>query len=173
MRLIEPPLITAEQIQRRVIELADDIAREYGDQSLLLLVVLKGSLFFASDLARALQRPLTLDYIRAKSYAGTERTGSTHLLHLPETDLAGQHVLIVEDILDTGHTASAVRDYVSAQSPASIRLCTLLDKPSRRLAEIEAEYVGFTIDDHFVVGYGLDYNEAWRHLRAIHQFEAS
>ncbi|MCC6144469.1 MAG: hypoxanthine phosphoribosyltransferase [Candidatus Hydrogenedentes bacterium] len=171
MRLIDPPLITSEAIQQRIMELAETIASDYGADPILMIVVMKGSLFFAADLARALHRALSLDYIRAKSYAGTERTGAVHLLHLPETDLAGQHVLVVEDILDTGHTAVAVCDYLRSQGPASVRLCTLLDKPSRRQAGVEADYAGFVIEDHFVVGYGLDFNEGWRHLRAIHRLE--
>ena len=134
--------------------------------------MLKGSVPFSADLARALTVPLQVDYIRAKSYDGTESGGKVHFTHLPEDSLRNRDVLIVEDILDTGNTAEAIFDFVRGQHPASARFITLLDKPSRRVRPVEADFVGFTVEDHFVVGYGLDYNERFRELDGIFTMEA-
>lgn len=168
LRLNDKPLIDAEQVQQRIGELGAQIGEAYAGKDLLLLVVLKGSVPFSVDLMRQINVPLEVDYIRAKSYEGTESGGTVQFTHLPEGSLKGRDVLIVEDILDTGRTAEAIRDFVAAQHPASERFITLLDKPSRRTQEVEADYVGFVIDDHFVVGFGLDYDERYRELDAIY-----
>lgn len=161
------PLIAADAIQSRVAEMAARITREHDGRRLLLLVVLKGSVVFAVDLMRALAVPVTLDFIRAKSYDGTSSSGRVIFSHLPEHPLQGEHVLMVEDIIDTGRTAAAIAKWVSAQHPASLAVCTLLDKPSRREVEVPVHYTGFVIDDHFVVGYGLDHEERHRELPDI------
>ncbi|MBM3290901.1 MAG: hypoxanthine phosphoribosyltransferase, partial [Candidatus Hydrogenedentes bacterium] len=133
--------------------------------------VLKGGLLFAADLVRAIGVPLTIDYVRAKSYDGDRSQGHVELKVLPEQPLEGKHVLFVEDILDTGRTTAAVLDIARAANAASVALCALLDKPSRRTAPVCADYVGFTIGDDFVVGYGLDYNERYRELPAVYSLE--
>lgn len=170
MELTKTPLIEAEQIRARVRALAQEIEADYAGAPLVLLTVLKGSLHFASDLQRAMSEclELHLEFIRARSYDGTASTGTVELLYTPEVGFTGRHVLVLEDILDTGRTATSILAHVRAQQPATLRLATLLDKPARRVVPIEADYVGFRIDDHFVVGYGLDLNERYRHLPAIH-----
>jgi len=167
MRLLEPPLLTADAIQARVRQLGVRISEACAGQELVVIVVLKGSIVFAADLIRAMTVPVTLDYIRAKSYVGTE-PGALQFSHLPDTRLEGRHVLLVEDILDTGRTCEGLLAHLATADPASIRICTLLDKPARREVPVEADFVGFRIDDHFVVGYGLDFNERYRELPAVH-----
>ncbi len=164
MRLGKTPIITAMQIERRVAELAGQISRDYAGRELLLIAVLKGSVIFASDLMRRLTVPVTLDFVRARSYRNTESTGSVECTFHPEQSVARKHVLILEDILDTGRTASAIVEHIREGRPDSLALCALFDKPSRRVVPMTADYVGFTLDDRFVVGYGLDYNECGREL---------
>jgi len=171
MRLSERPLIAADTIQARVRELGERINADYAGRELVVVVVLKGGLLFAADLLRALRVPLSLEYVRAKSYDGDSSQGAVELKVLPEQPLAGKHVLFVEDILDTGRTTAAVLEIAQQANAASIRLCVLLDKPSRRATPVHADYVGFTIGDRFVVGYGLDHNERHRELPAIHVME--
>lgn len=171
MRPSERPLITADAIARRVTELGDAISTDYADRDLVMVVVLKGGLFFAADLARAIRRPMALEYVRARSYDGQRSTGAVEVAVVPERPLAGAHLLVVEDILDTGRTTQTVLDMLADMSPASLALCTLLDKPVRRIVPVSANYVGFTIDDFFVVGYGLDFNERYRELPSIHVLE--
>lgn len=161
-------LISKHDIQRRVQELGQQINADTDGVELTLLVVLKGALLFAADLIRALDRPVEIEFARVSSY----RTGATpdalETRLFPDPDsLTGREVLIVEDIVDTGHTLSALTDRVALQRPASIRACSLLDKPSRRQLEIQPQYVGFPIEDRFVVGYGLDYRERFRELPYI------
>jgi hypoxanthine phosphoribosyltransferase len=161
------PLLSATQIQRRVAELAAQISDDYAGEEVLLMPVLAGGLIFASDLMRSLSVPVSLDFIRARSYRQTTSTGRVEFVYHPQTEIEGRHVLVVEDILDTGRTAAAIMDYLRERRPASLGLCTLLDKPARRLAPISAQYVGFTIPDHFVIGYGLDYDQRGRELPDI------
>lgn len=168
MDLNEAPIITAAQIERRIVELAEQISRDYAGRDVLLIAVLKGSIVFASDLMRRLTIPIALDFVRARSYRNAESTGHVECTYLPEQNVAGKHVLLLEDILDTGRTASAVVERIRKDAPASVTVCALFDKPSRRAAPITADYVGFTLDDQFVVGYGLDYNECGRELPDLH-----
>lgn len=165
------PLIDRARLHARIGELAAALDDCLAGRELLVLVVLKGSVPFSVDLMRQLHLPLQVDYVRARSYSGTESRGDIVFTHLPETALKDRHVLVVEDILDTGNTAVAILDVVKAQHPASITLVSLLDKPARRTREVEADFVGFTIGDQFVVGYGLDYNERYRELDAIYTLE--
>jgi len=167
MRLHEKPLIAAAEIEQRVSELAREISNDYAGREILLIAVLKGSIPFASDLMRRLTAPVLLDFVRARSYRDAESTGRVECTFFPEHDLEDRHLLLVEDILDTGRTASVILEMLRQARPASIALCTLLDKPSRRVVPMEADYVGFTIEDHFVVGYGLDFNEQGRELPSI------
>ena len=168
MRLSDAPLFPHEAIQARVNALAAQVRVDYAGTPLTLVVVLKGAAWFGADLARHLPNDTTVEFIRAKSYAGDRSTGTVEFSMLAEAGLGGRDVLVVEDILDTGRTLTAVVERLGAQRPNSLRVCTLLDKPARRALEITADYVGFEIPDHFVVGYGLDYNEAYRALPAIY-----
>ena len=171
MRTSDTPLLEAERIAARVAELGAEISRDCGGADLVLIVVLKGAFMFAADLARVLSTCVQVDFIRAKSYGKTSSSGEVRFLQLPETPLTDRHVLVVEDILDTGRTASAILAHIAAQGPASLKLCTLLDKPSRRVTPVKADYTGFTIDSHFVVGYGLDYEEQYREMDAVYLLE--
>jgi hypoxanthine phosphoribosyltransferase len=164
-------LLSPEQIAARVDELATEIARVYGDGPLVLLAVLKGAAHFASDLMRRLDLDVRLEFIRAKSYEGTDSSGTVRFNVVPEISLEGRDVLVVEDILDTGRTCAAILRKLEAQRPKSLAICTLLDKPSRRIESVEADYVGFTIEDHFVVGYGLDHDEQYRQLPGVYVLE--
>ena len=172
MRLSEDPLIPAETIHRRVGELAQAISTACDGQELCVIAVLRGGVIFAADLVRRLSVDVVLDFIRAKSYAGAASTGQVEFLDLPDEPVTGKHVLVVEDILDTGRTAQAIVEYLGRQEPASLAVCTLLDKPARRKVPFHADFVGFTIDDHFVVGYGLDLDEQFRHLPDIRTIES-
>jgi len=171
MKLSGQPLLSEEAIARRVHELAEAVSGDHPEGPLLVLAVLKGSVHFASDLVRQLSVPVTLDFIRAKSYQGTHSGGSVELLVKPTAPIRDQQVLVVEDILDTGRTAAALVDWIEAQGPAGLKICTLVDKPSRRVTDIRADYVGFDIKDQFVVGYGMDYDEQYRELPAIYVLE--
>lgn len=168
MELKKPPLLTAGQIQKKVEELALEISADYASRDLLLITVLKGGLIFASDLMRRLTVPSTVDFIRARSYCQTHSQGRCGFLLLPEQPVTGRHVLVIEDIIDTGLTAHCIVDYVAAQNPASLEVCTLLDKPARRKIHVQPRYVGFVIDNEFVVGYGMDYEEQGRNCPDIH-----
>lgn len=171
MRLSDAPLIGRDAIADRVRALAAEISSDYAERDLVLVAVLKGAIHFVSDLQRALTIPATLDFVRARSYAGLSSSGSAEIFSEPTVDLAGRHVLIVEDILDTGVTASAIFTRFGAVNPASLDFCTLLDKPSRRKVEVPVRYTGFTIEDRFVVGYGMDYEERYRGLKDIFVLE--
>jgi len=171
MRLNEQPLLTAAQIEARIAEIAREISDRYAGRDPVLVAVLKGAAIFAADLMRRLTVPACLDFIRARSYAGTESQGRVRITFLPEHSLEGRHVIVVEDILDTGRTTSAVLDCIRQQNPASLVLCTLLDKPARRVVPVKADYTGFRIDNLFVVGYGLDYDERYRHFPDIRTLE--
>lgn len=171
LTLSRNPLISGQKLQDRIGELAAKLNAHYGDEPLLVLVVLKGAVPFSVDLLRQLSMPVAVDYLRAKSYAGTQRVGEVVFSLLPEEPLGDRRVLILEDILDTGHTAERILEVVRAQHPASVDLAVLLDKPSRRLRPVEGDFVGFTIEDRFVVGYGLDYEERYRELDAIYTLD--
>lgn len=160
-------LYSAGQIAARVQTLAAEIDARYAGTELLLLAVLKGAAPFAADLMRHLHTPVRLDFIRARSYQGTASTGTVTITCYPEISLKDRHVLLVEDILDTGRTAAVLCAWVQSQAPASCAVCAFLDKPSRRTAPIHADFHGFTIPDLFVVGYGLDLDERYRELPDI------
>ena len=164
-----PILLSTEQIQERVRGLAAEIEADHpGAETLHLICVLKGAFVFLSDLVRALRIPSTLDFMAVSSYAkGTTSSGEVRLLKDLETALDGRHVVIVEDIVDTGLTLNYLHGILRARGPRSLRTACLLSKPSRRKVDVPVDYVGFTIDDHFVVGYGLDYDEHYRHLPYI------
>ena len=166
----------ADAIQRRVRELAADISRDYRglDTPLILLSVLKGSVSFATDLSRAITIPLNFDYVACSSYGqATVTSGHVQLLKDLSMDVAGRHVLMVEDIIDTGLTTSFLFDHVQRHGPASVKLCVLLNKQERRVKPVPIAYKGFDIPNEFVVGYGLDFNELYRNLTAVHVLEES
>lgn len=162
-------LIASEQIQERVRELGAQIAADYADTTDLLLVgVLKGCVMFMVDLARAIDLNLGLDFIAVASYgASTQSSGVVRVLKDLDVDIAGRHLLIVEDIIDSGLTLAYLRSQLLRRNPASLRICTLLNKPERRTADVPVDYVGFDIPNEFVVGYGLDYAEHYRNLPYI------
>jgi hypoxanthine phosphoribosyltransferase len=157
-------LVSAEAIQAKVAELGQRISEDYRGQELLLIGLLRGAIVFLSDLMRALTIPVRLDFIGISSYGASTESGAVRLVMDLEADIAGRHVLVVEDIVDTGKTLSYLVENLKARSPASLRVCALLDKPDRRLAPIDVDYVGFEIPDKFVVGYGLDFAEGYRNL---------
>ena len=162
-------LLTEEQISTRVAELGSRISADYQGRTLTLVSVLKGSLPFMADLMRAIDLPLRIDLMEVSSYGGatTESSGLVRILKDLSASIAGEDVLIVEDIIDTGLTLNYLIRYLRGKNPATLRICTLLDKPARRLVEIPVDYIGFTIPDQFVVGYGLDYGEVYRNLRFV------
>ena len=168
MRLSERPLIDEEQIAARVGEMAKAITEDFRGCDLVLMIVLKGAAVFASDLARKMTTPVTLEFVRAQSYEGTESTGHVRFDFSHRLPLQGKHVLIVEDIVDTGRTTADLTDRLRAENPSRVALCAFLDKPARRVVPMRADYVGFTVDDEFVVGYGLDFEERHRELPAVH-----
>lgn len=159
-------LISEEQIRARVSELGAQIAADYTeDDNLLLVGVLKGCAMFMVDLARAISLTLSIDFIAVASYgASTESSGVVRLLKDLDTDIAGRNLLIVEDIIDSGLTLDYLRSQLLRRNPASLRICTLLNKPERRKTSVEVDYLGFDIPNEFVVGYGLDYAERYRNL---------
>jgi hypoxanthine phosphoribosyltransferase len=162
-------LLDHEQIQQRVRELAEQITRDYaGIDDLLLVGVLKGSVMFTVDMARSLQRHIALDFIAISSYGqATETSGVVRMLKDLDTDIGGRHVMIVEDIVDSGLTLAYLRENLQRRKPATLRVCALLNKPSRREADVTLDYSGFDIPNEFVVGYGLDYAERYRNLPYI------
>jgi hypoxanthine phosphoribosyltransferase len=158
-------IIPREEIAKRIDELATEVRRDYKDKNPLLIGILKGSFVFLSDLMRSMNIPVEVDFVRLSSYgAGKENSGKIKLVKDVETPIKGRHVLVVEDIIDRGLTLRFLLDYLSFRKPASLRLCALFDKPSRRKVEVLIDYVGFTVPDAFVVGYGLDLNEKFRYL---------
>jgi hypoxanthine phosphoribosyltransferase len=162
-------LLDAETIQARVRELAGEIERDYpAGEEIHLVCVLKGGFVFMSDLVRAMGPHVTLDFIAVSSYAkSTKSSGEVRLVKDLDTGLQGRHTIIIEDIVDTGLTLTYLQDILRARSPKTLRTACLLSKPSRRAVEVTVEYVGFTIEDKFVVGYGLDYAEQYRNLPYI------
>ncbi len=162
---IERVLITEQELARRVKELGAQISQDYAGENLFLVSVLKGSVVFMADLMRCISIPHSIDFMATSSYgASTQSSGVVQILKDLEESIEGQHVLIVEDIIDSGHTLAYLRRLILARNPASLRICALLDKKERREADVPVEYVGFSIPNEFVVGYGLDFNEHYRNL---------
>jgi hypoxanthine phosphoribosyltransferase len=162
-------LLTEEEIAAKVRELGARISADYGGRRLTLVSVLKGSLPFMADLMRQITIPLRIDLMEVSSYGGasTESSGLVRILKDLSASIAGEDVLLVEDIIDTGLTLNYLLRYLRGKGPNSLKICTLLDKPARRLVEIPVDYTGFTIPDQFVVGFGLDYGELYRNLRFV------
>jgi hypoxanthine phosphoribosyltransferase len=162
-------LVSEDQIAAKVAELGSRISADYAGRRLTLVSVLKGSLPFMADLMRAIDLPLRIDLMEVSSYGGntTESSGLVRILKDLSASIEGEDVLIVEDIIDTGLTLNYLIRYLRGKNPKSLRICTLLNKPARRLVEIPVDYIGFEIPDQFVVGYGLDYGEIYRNLRFV------
>ena len=159
-------LISEEQLQAKVAELGAQISRDYEGKDLLLVSILKGSVVFMADLMRAITEPCSIDFMVVSSYGGanTTSTGLVKIVKDLDQDLSGKDVLIVEDIIDSGRTLSYLIDILKGRNPNSIHLCTLLDKPERRVKDVKVDYCCFNIPDEFVVGYGLDYAQKYRNL---------
>jgi hypoxanthine phosphoribosyltransferase len=165
------PMISADRIARRVHRIGRDISRVYADidTPLVLVVILKGATVFAADLLRSLDIPAELEFVRASSYpTGTSSNGRLKLAHMVEGPLVGRHVLLVEDIIDSGVTVNAVKKRIQRLGAASVRLAALLDRPARRQVEVQIDFTGFVIPDRFVIGYGLDYAGLYRELPHIY-----
>ena len=165
---VEKILFSQEQLQARVRELGAQITRDYAGKEVAVAAILRGSYIFMADLTRAIELPITVDFMSVSSYgSGTSSSGQVEIKKDLSDPIEGKELLIVEDILDSGNTLYYLSDVLRARKPVSIRICTLLDKPDRRAKPIRADYVGFTIPDAFVVGYGLDYDEKYRNLPYI------
>ena len=165
---IQEVLFTQEELAKRVRELAAQITADYQGKEIILISVLRGSFVFMADLCRSIDLDCTVDFMAVSSYGGgTSSTGQVQITKDLSGDISGKHVIVVEDILDSGNTLSYLLKLLEQRKPASIRLCTLLDKPERRTKPVEVSYSGFTIPDAFVVGYGLDYAEHYRGLPYI------
>lgn len=163
---IQKVLVTEEQLKARTAELGAQISRDYAGKDLLLVSILKGAVVFMADLMRAVTIPASIDFMVVSSYGGanTTTTGLVKIIKDLDADLTGKDVLIVEDIMDTGVTLSHLVPMLKMRNPESVRICAILDKPSRRKADIQPDYRGFEVPDEFVVGYGLDYDEKYRNL---------
>ncbi len=158
-------MITEEQISKRIRELAEEISRDYEGETVHLISILKGSVFFSCDLAKRLTIPVTMDFMSVSSYGSeTVSSGRVRILKDLDESIEGRNVLIVEDIIDSGHTLAHLKNLLGARAPKSLEICTLLDKPDRRVTDVDVKYVGFVIPDEFVLGYGLDYDQFYRNL---------
>ncbi|NMA67450.1 MAG: hypoxanthine phosphoribosyltransferase [Clostridiaceae bacterium] len=158
-------LVSREELKAKTVELAKRITKDYEGKDLLLVGVLKGGFMFLSDLAREIDIPLSIDFISVSSYGNsTVSSGVVRILKDIDYDITGKHVLIVEDLIDTGLTLTYLKDLFKAKHCASVKICTILDKPSRRKVDLDIDYQGIIIPDEFVIGYGLDYQEKYRNL---------
>ena len=165
---IKEVLVNEEQLKECVQKLGAQISKDYEGKNLLLVSVLRGSVIFMADLMREIKIPCTIDFMSVSSYgAGTKSSGVVKIIKDLDLNLAGYDILIIEDILDSGNTLSYLKKILLTRNPSSIKICTLLDKPERRTADISADYSGFSIPDAFAVGYGLDYDEKYRNLPFI------
>ena len=165
---IERVLFTEAELKARVAELGAQITADYQGKKPIVISILRGSYIFMADLTRSIDLPITVDFMAVSSYgAGTSSSGQVRIVKDLSENIEGRDVLVVEDILDSGNTLSYLLEILKARHVASIKLCTLLDKPSRRVKDVHADYVGYTVPDYFVVGYGLDYAEYYRNLPYI------
>jgi hypoxanthine phosphoribosyltransferase len=171
---IDRVLISREQIQEKVAQMGAQITEDFKGEEVIVACVLKGAFMFCADLVRHLDLPLTLEFLEASSYGYSSRTsGNVQIRRDFDVDIGNKNVLLVEDIVDTGLTLLRLREMLMVRKPKSLRICTLLDKPERRKVEMQPDYLGFTIPDEFVVGYGLDYAGHYRSLKDICVLDAS
>ena len=166
-KVVKKTLFDAGSIQRRVRELADEIERDYQGRDLLLVGILKGACLFTCDLLRALSLPVEIDFIAISRYSPRLPSGEVKIIKDLQEDVTGKHLLLVEDIVDTGLTLHYLDHVLSSRKPASLSICTLLDRPDLRLVEIPIKYVGFLVSHEFLIGYGLDYRDHYRNLPYI------
>ncbi len=165
---VDKVLITEKEIMDKVKELGAKISKDYKDKDVLFVCVLKGAIMFMSDLSKYIDIPMDMDFMAVSSYgASTQSSGVVRIIKDLDASIENRHVVIIEDIIDSGLTLSYLIKNLQSRKPASLKICTLLDKPARRTAEIKPDYSGFVIDDHFVVGYGLDYDEKFRNVPYI------
>ena len=160
-------LINEEQINKRLDELAQQLMEEYQGKEIVFLCILKGSVFFTVELAKRIKNNIQFEFIEVSSYENNESTGKVKLNKDITGSIEGKEVIIIEDIIDTGRTLSYLKEYLLQKNPVSLKICALLDKPSRRIATIEGDYIGFTIENKFVIGYGLDDEQNYRNLNYI------
>ncbi len=161
-------MITEEEVDKRIAQLAEQISRDYEGRAVHLVCILKGSIFFTCELAKRLTIPVTLDFMSVSSYGNdTKSSGVVRMVKDLDEPLEGKDVIVIEDIIDSGRTLSYLLENLSSRNPGSLRLCTLLDKPDRRVTDVKVDYTGFEIPDEFVIGYGLDYAQRYRNLPYI------
>ena len=161
-------MLTEEEIDTKIREIAAQITKDYEGKEVHLVCILKGSIFFTCELAKRIDLPVTLDFMSVSSYGdGTESTGRVKIVKDLDENIEGREVIVVEDIVDTGRTLYHLMEVLRVRKPATLKLCTLLDKPSRRVVEVNVDYTGFSIPDEFVVGYGLDFAQKYRNLPYI------
>lgn len=161
-------LLSEEEVENRIRELGGQITKDYDGEEVFLICTLKGASFFACELAKRIRLPLTLDFIAVASYGdGTQSSGEVRMIKDLDESIEGKNVIVVEDIVDTGRTLSYLMEILKKRNPKTLKLCSLLDKPERRVVDIKADYTGFEIPDLFVVGYGLDYAQKYRNLPYI------
>lgn len=161
-------LLSEEKVDNRIRELGEQITKDYEGEEVFLVCTLKGASFFACELAKRIKLPLTLDFIAVASYGdGTQSSGEVRMIKDLDESIEGKNVIVVEDIVDTGRTLSYLMDILKKRNPRTLKLCSLLDKPERRVVDIKADYTGFEVPDLFVVGYGLDYAQKYRNLPYI------
>jgi hypoxanthine phosphoribosyltransferase len=168
--IIGKPLLTTRQIQVKVKELAQNISKDYVGKEILAVGILKGSFMFFSDIVREIEVPLTLDFILASSYMKSETSGEVKIHYDIREDISDKHVLLIDDIVDTGITLNQIRERILTRFPLSLKICTFLDKKERREVDVPLDYVGYVIPNQFVVGYGLDYDNKYRNLPYISIF---
>lgn len=170
---IENVLFNEEQISNRIKEMGEVISKDYEGKDLIVVSLLRGSFIFAADLVRAISIPVQVDFMTTASYGHSEEsTGHVALIHDLMSEIKDKDVLIVDDIIDSGRTLNVVKEMLKERDPRSLKVCTLLDKPSRRTVDINADYVGFEIEDLFIVGYGLNYKDHYRNIPYIFTFDS-
>ncbi|MCI8586618.1 MAG: hypoxanthine phosphoribosyltransferase [Lachnospiraceae bacterium] len=161
-------MLDEETVDRRIRELGEEISRDYEGKTVYLICILKGSVYFTCELAKRITVPVVMDFMQCSSYgAATKSSGVVKLSKDLDMAITDQDVIIIEDIIDSGRTLSHLKSLLEQRKPASLRICTLLDKPERRVSDVDVDYVGFQIEDKFVVGYGLDYDQQYRNLPYI------
>ena len=160
-------LINESNLDKRIEELATEIMRDYKDEDLVFVGVLKGAAVFMIELAKKIKNSVEFEFIQVESYQGTESTGKIKLKQDLIDKIEGRNIIIIEDIVDTGRTLEYLREYIKKHNPKSVKVCTLLSKPSRRIVELNIDYIGFSIPDEFVIGFGMDYDQKYRNLPYI------
>lgn len=165
-------MLSEEKVDARIKELGEQISRDYAGKSVHLICILKGSVYFTCELAKRITVPVTMDFMQCSSYGGeTKSSGIVKIVKDLDETIMDRNVIIIEDIIDSGRKLSHLKKLLAQRNPASLKICTLLDKPERRVVDVDVEYVGFQIEDKFVVGYGLDYDQQYRNLPYIGMVE--